>query len=128
MASYTAPRRGGVQVLCHQGVPVSKIGIYHSRVSVYGSHLRVGSIGGVCTHPDYRGLGLATRLLDYCTRKLTDEGARLMLISGVRGLYTRAGCVTAQDLAYCAQTWPILRQAHRHEYSWWQGIASSGAG
>jgi len=100
MASYTPPRRGGVQVLCHRGVPISKIGITHSQVSIYGSYLRVASIGGVCTHPDYRGLGLATRLLDYCTRKLTAEGARLMLVSGMRGLYTRAGCVTAQDLAY----------------------------
>jgi len=98
IASYRPPRRGGTQVICHRGVPVSQISIYHSRLDVYGSPLRIGSIGGVCTHPDYRGLGLATRLLDYCTHKLTDEGARLMLISGMQGLYTRAGCVTAQDL------------------------------
>ncbi len=98
--TYTPPRRGGIQVICHRGVPVSQIGVYHSRVSVYGSPLRIASIGGVCTHPDYRGLGLATRLLDYCTRKLTAEGARLMLISGMRGLYTRAGCVTAQKFEY----------------------------
>jgi len=98
--TYTPPRRGGIQVLCHQGVPVSQIGVYHSRVSVYGSHLRVASIGSVCTHPDYRGRGLATHLLDYCTRQLTAEGARLMLISGMRGLYTRAGCVTAQEFEY----------------------------
>ena len=100
VASYTPPRRGGVQVLCHRGAPVSQIGITHSRVNVCGSHLRVASIGGVCTHPDYRGLGLATRLLDYCMRKLTAGGARLVLISGMRRLYTRAGCVTAQDLGY----------------------------
>jgi len=98
--AYTPPRRGGIQVLYHRGVPVSQIGITHSQVSVYGSHLRVASIGGVCTHPDYRGQGLATRLLDYCVRKLTAEGARLVLISGIRGLYTRAGCVTAQEFEY----------------------------
>jgi GNAT superfamily N-acetyltransferase len=96
----TPPRRGGVQAICHQGVPVSQIGITHSQVNMCGGYLRIASIGGVCTHPDYRGLGLATRLLDYCTHKLTAEGARLMLISGVRGLYTRAGCVSAQDLKY----------------------------
>jgi len=33
-------------------------------------------------------------------QKLTAEGTRLMLISGVRGLYTRAGCVTAQKFEY----------------------------
>ncbi len=102
MASYTPPQRGGIQVLCHRGVPISQIDIVHSRVNVYGSHLRIASIGGVCTHPDYREQGLATHLLDYCARKLTAEGGRLMLISGVRGLYTRAGCVTAQEFEYIA--------------------------
>ncbi len=98
--SYTPPKRGGWQVIAHRGEPVSLIGTFHSRVSVYGSPLRVGSIGGVCTHPEYRGHGLASRLLDYCTRRLTAEGARLLLISGTRGLYTRAGNVTAQDFEY----------------------------
>lgn len=100
IASYTPPRHGGIQVLCHQDTPVSQIDIVHSRVNVYDGHLRVASIGGVCTHPDYRGQGLATHLLDYCARKLTAEGARLVLISGMRGLYTRAGCVTAQKFEY----------------------------
>ena len=88
---------GGVQVLCHRGVPVSQIGIYHSQVNLYGSPLRIASIGGVCTHPDYRGLGLATRLLETCLHKLVAEGARLMLVSGMRNLYARVGCVAAQD-------------------------------
>lgn len=96
LTSYVPPRRGGIQVICHRGVPVSQIGIYHSQLNVYGSHLRIASIGSVSTHPDYRGRGLATRLLDYCMNRLTAEGARLVLISGTRGLYTRAGCVTAQ--------------------------------
>jgi GNAT superfamily N-acetyltransferase len=100
VASYVPPRRGGTQVICHRGVPVSRIGIYHSRVNVYGSRVSVASIGGVCTHPDYRGQGLSTRLLDYCMRKLTADGARLLLISGTRGLYTRAGCVPAQQFEY----------------------------
>jgi GNAT superfamily N-acetyltransferase len=100
LASYAPPRRGGVHVICHRDVPVSQIGVYHSQVNVYGSPLRIASIGGVCTHPDYRGQGLATRLLDHCMHKLTSEGARLVLVSGMRGLYTRAGCVIAQDFEY----------------------------
>jgi GNAT superfamily N-acetyltransferase len=101
-ASYTPPRRGGWQVIAYRGEPVSLIGTFHSKVSVYGSPLRIGSIGGVCTHPDTQGQGLASRLLDYCTTKLAVEGARLILISGMRGLYTRAGNVTAQDFEYVA--------------------------
>jgi hypothetical protein len=80
-------------VLSHQGQPVSQIGIYHSQLHAYGGLVRVGSVGGVCTHPDYRGYGLASRLMDHCTRQLVQEGARLMLISGGRGLYTRLGAV-----------------------------------
>ncbi len=99
-ASYTPPRRGGWQVIAHRGEPVSLIGVFHNEVSVYGNPMRIASIGGVCTHPDYRGQGLASRLLDYCTRRLLEEGARLVLISGMRGLYTRAGNVTAQDFEY----------------------------
>jgi predicted N-acetyltransferase YhbS len=96
----TLPRRGGMQVICHRGEPVSQIGIWHSQVSIYGSPLCVASIGSVCTHPDYRGLGLATRLLDHCARQLTAEGARLMLVSGTRRLYTRSGCVAAQEFEH----------------------------
>jgi GNAT superfamily N-acetyltransferase len=92
-ASFHPPRRGGLYVITHRGVPVSQIYIFHFQVKMYDGLLRIGSIGGVCTHPDYRGQGLAGRLLEHCTATLAKEGARLMLISGGRGLYTRVGCV-----------------------------------
>jgi len=97
LASCIPPRRGGLQVICHRGAPICQIGVTHSRVNVYGSDLCIASIGSVATHPDYRGQGLAGRLLEYCLQKLTAEGARLALISAVRSLYTRAGCVPAMD-------------------------------
>ena len=40
-ASYIPPRRGGLQVICHRGVPICQIGITHGRVSMYGSDLRI---------------------------------------------------------------------------------------
>ena len=79
----------------YQGKPVSQIGIDHHQVQFSGCRLQVGSIGGVSTHPDFRGLGLAGRVLTHCTQLLKEEGARLMLISGMRGLYTRTGNVPA---------------------------------
>jgi predicted N-acetyltransferase YhbS len=100
IASYSQPERGGVTILCRDGEPISKIGVFHSRVSMGGVHLEVASIGDVATHPDYRRRGLATRLLEHCKSRLTEEGARLMLISGMGELYTRVGCVTAQDHAF----------------------------
>jgi predicted N-acetyltransferase YhbS len=100
LAAYTPPERGGVHILCRDGELVSKVGVFHSRVSMCGVHLEVASIGDVATHPDYQRRGLATRLLEHCKSRLTEEGARLMLVSGMGELYTRAGCVTAQDHAF----------------------------
>lgn len=90
---YHPPRRGGLYVITHQGVPVSQIHTFHYKIRLPDGVLRIGSIGGVCTHPQYRERRLAGRLMEHCTSRLAQEGARLMLISGGRGLYTRLGCV-----------------------------------
>ena len=93
LANYVLPKRGGTYILAHQGKPVSQICTFHDRIKMYDGDIRVGSIGGVCTHPDYQGKQLASHLLEYCTQQLVDEGARLMLISGAHGIYTRLGNV-----------------------------------
>jgi predicted N-acetyltransferase YhbS len=100
VASYTQSERGGVHILCRDGEPICKVGVFHSRVSMCGVHLDVASIGDVATHPNYQRCGLATRLLTHCKSRLTEEGARLMLVSGMGELYTRTGCVTAQNHAF----------------------------
>ncbi len=81
------------------GRPVSQISTFLTPLKIYDGIVRVGSIGGVCTHPDYRGHGLATRLMEHCTRHLVASGAGLMLISGGRGLYTRLGNVPSGKYA-----------------------------
>mgnify|MGYP000303683889 CR=1 FL=1 len=91
IAEAQPTRRGGWYVIVHHGKVVSQLGLSHSEVVVYGSRLRIGSVGGVSTHSDYRGQGLAGRLLAHGAAQLAQEGARLMLISGERGLYTRTG-------------------------------------
>ncbi len=93
LATYVPPRRGGFYVLAHQGELVSQIGIFHDQLRMYDGTIQVGSIGGVCTHPDYRKQGLASRLMERCTEQLVNEGAQLMLISGDAGVYMRLGNV-----------------------------------
>ncbi len=93
LASYIPPRRGGTYVLTHDDKLISQIIISHDRIRMYDGVIRVASIGGVCTHPDYRNQGHASRLLEYCTMKLAQEGACLMLISGDDGIYIRQGNV-----------------------------------
>lgn len=93
LANYIPPRRGGMYVLVHEGKPVSQIGIFHDQLKLYDGTIRTGSIGGVCTHPNYRKQGLASRLMEHCTQQLVKEGARCMLISGDEGVYMRLGNV-----------------------------------
>lgn len=90
---YIQPKRGGIYVMAEAGRLVSKIGVYHARVRMGEAVFPVASIGGVCTHPDFQGRGLATHLLEYCTGRLVEQGAQLMLVSGTLGLYTRQGNV-----------------------------------
>lgn len=71
---------------------VSHLGIRVVEVSLYGHRLAVGCIGAVVTHPEWRGRGLASRLLDDAFRLLREEGVPVAWISGDRGLYLRHGC------------------------------------
>src|SRR5215208_6756591 len=93
LAEHVTPRRGGIYVLAHHGKPVSQIVIFHDLFKMYDGTIHVGSVGGVCTHPNYRRQGLASHLLEHCTEQLVKEGARLMLISGDEGVYMRLGNV-----------------------------------
>ncbi len=111
---YNPPRRGGDFVIAHDGKPVVQIGVYHNQIKLYDATIHTASIGGVCTHPDYRNQGLASYLLDYCTQKLVQEGARLMLISGDLGLYTRLGNVLHGRFHYFSIK-PGQSNSFRHE-------------
>ncbi len=93
LARYVPPREGGMYVIAHEGRLVAQIDTFHDRIKVYDGEIRVGSVGGVCTHPEYRERRLAGRLMEYCAQELVDGGANLLLISGGRGLYTRLGNV-----------------------------------
>lgn len=94
------PRGTYVVAIAHEGELVSQLAVYHNEMRIYGATTRVASIGGVGTHPDYRGKGLATQILNYTAARLVQDGARLMLISGGRGLYTRLGNVPPGRYVY----------------------------
>jgi len=81
-----------LRIMVEHGQPVSHIGMLQRDLSIYGCTIRVGSVGSVCTHPEYRMQGYAGRMLDDCIHKLERDGADIMLVSGNRTLYQRAGC------------------------------------
>jgi GNAT superfamily N-acetyltransferase len=78
--------------------PVSLVGACVYEMAVFGCRLRTGNVGAVCTHPDYRGRGFASRLLDDMIALLRRDGVHVMDVSGGRGMYQRAGCVRTGGL------------------------------
>jgi GNAT superfamily N-acetyltransferase len=85
----------GAWVVVRDGKPVSHVRLVNNALSLYGCRVKIASIGGVCTHPDYRGQGIAGALLDHCMETAAGAGAGLVLISGDRDLYRRAQAVDA---------------------------------
>jgi predicted GNAT family acetyltransferase len=75
----------------HQGEPVSLISRLERDLVVFGHPLRMGFIGGVCTHPEHRGKGLATAILEACMNRFHANGVDFVYISGARGLYYATG-------------------------------------
>lgn len=71
---------------------LSFVGLVPHHVRIGSAKLNVCSIGAVCTHPDARGKGYASLLLDAVKSHADQSGASLLLISGSRSLYTRNDC------------------------------------
>ena len=84
-----------MRIIIEDNKPVSHIGISECEITIYGCRTKIGSIGSVCTYPEYRKRGLATLLLEDSMRKLDKDEVDIMLVSGGRGLYKRASCVEA---------------------------------
>ncbi|WML48355.1 GNAT family N-acetyltransferase [Neobacillus sp. PS3-34] len=76
----------------HHGELVSFIGCVPSNIKMGPALLSVISIGSVCTVPEHTGMGYASRLLNEVIKQANDARASLMLVSGERSLYARAGC------------------------------------
>lgn len=58
-------------IAVEDGKIVSHIGIYKNNAYIRGHRVSMAGMGSVCTHPDYRGRGLATKLLHYVFESIT---------------------------------------------------------
>lgn len=76
-----------------EGKLVSFMGLVPGLIRVGPARLRLYSLGSVCTHPDHRGKGYAGLLLEQALNHIERAGASLLLVSGDRSLYRRAGCL-----------------------------------
>ena len=73
------------QLVCH-------VGMTHRPASLHGCRIDVASIGAVATLETHRVKGYASAAFQDACDKSAADGIDIMLISGGRGLYTRAGC------------------------------------
>ncbi|MCY0909487.1 MAG: GNAT family N-acetyltransferase [Sulfobacillus thermotolerans] len=81
-----------------RGRPVSMVGVLKQIGMVPGAAVPVASIGSVATVPEYRGLHLASRILQVVFDTMRDEQQALCLISGDRDLYLRQGAIAVGQM------------------------------
>ncbi|RKN85245.1 GNAT family N-acetyltransferase [Paenibacillus ginsengarvi] len=86
---------------------VSFVGFVPAVIRIGEAELNVYSIGAVCTHPDYRGKGYISIILDRIREHALKAEAPVILVSGSRSLYLRFGCRVFGD----ATSFVIDRQA-----------------
>lgn len=71
---------GRILAIEEQGVVVSACAALVRDFVVGALNVRIGLIGSVATHPEHRGRGLATRLLERAERALAHDGCWLALL------------------------------------------------
>lgn len=70
---------------------VAAVGVFPLTWHVGGAALRVAGIGGVATHPRYRGRGLMRVLMRHCVGQIRAAGYPLSWLSGRRRRYRHFG-------------------------------------
>jgi GNAT superfamily N-acetyltransferase len=78
-------------IYAHGDRIVSHYGVAYKQLIIGDAVLDVGLVGAVATDEEYRGMGLATTLMESAMADARQRGVGVFLISGGRGLYTRQG-------------------------------------
>ncbi len=70
---------------------ISVINFLPKKILIEGNPVSTASIGGVCTHSDYRGRGYSSRILKDVGKRMKERGINLCMISSNRNLYKQWG-------------------------------------
>lgn len=94
---YAMPGRGEVRVLRKDGKPVAGAAFAaFDTVTDPPTGLRIGGIGSVGTHPDWRGSGCARQVLVECEAALRSQGCSLAILwSHLPEVFRRCGYIEA---------------------------------
>lgn len=83
--------RQNLWVMVEAGRVVSHVGVNKRAVSIHGARIPIVLVSSVCTDPEYRGQGLASKLMEHLKGIHDRQGFDLYFISGNRDLYRRMG-------------------------------------
>lgn len=77
---------------------VGGAGVEEGELRLPPAVLRIGCIGGVATHPDFRRAGIGRALIDDAVAWSIARGHALMMLDGITNFYHRWGFVDVWDL------------------------------
>jgi len=83
-----------ILVIEEDGRIVSHVSVFPFQVSVRGSQIKVGEVGGVATDGNYRMRGFASSLLKLSVEKMTREGYDLSSFGRLSGPLWKVGLGT----------------------------------
>jgi GNAT superfamily N-acetyltransferase len=84
-----------LRIVLEAGRPVAMAGCVMRGLSLAGTKVPVALVGTVCTLEEFRGQGIAGRIVEDVVARAVAQGAVAILVSGGRGLYGRMGFVDA---------------------------------
>ncbi|MCX6378564.1 MAG: GNAT family N-acetyltransferase [Armatimonadetes bacterium] len=111
---FNADNYDNLRVCVEGGICVSHVGMKMQDAYLFGCRMRTACIGGVCTHPDFRKMGLASQCCNDAWRIAYETGVDVMLVSGDRDLYRMRGCLrVGNDTVYhvTPETLPIVSES-----------------
>ncbi len=79
------------------GLPAAHAGYVRFGLVAEGCRIPVAALGSVCTEQAYRGMGLASDLVESIIQQAVAEGLVMMLISGGSNVYRRLGAADTGD-------------------------------
>ena len=78
-------------------LPLAHAGYVRCELAIEGGRIPVAGLGSVCTEQSYRGMGLASELVESIMQQAVAEGLVMMLISGGSSVYRRLGAADTGD-------------------------------
>jgi predicted acetyltransferase len=86
---------------CEQGILVAHLAIHEKVVIVGENTYPIGGVAEVCVHPDYRGLGYVSQLVDSAHKWMKQQKFEYSMLFGSDEIYRSSGYVRIANVSLC---------------------------